>query len=143
MHGATILRREHASPRPGTVIEFPDGLIGYAGARRFELKRWGPEDLPFSLLVSADADGLELLVTPPAVFFPDYSFELDAKTMANVGIRSTDDAMVLVLVTVPASTQDATANLRRPLVINRRTSVGAQAVLSRTHYVTRHRLVSG
>ena len=57
------------------VLHFPDGLPGFASARRFVLRDL-VEDGAFQLLTSLDVDGLELVVGQPWLFFPDYAPEI-------------------------------------------------------------------
>jgi flagellar assembly factor FliW len=123
-------------------ITFPDGLVGFAGPQRFVLVQWGGEDSPFSLLRCIDDDRLAFVVVPPAVFFPDYAPEIDDATAALAGLTTADDALVLVIVTVPDRVQDATANLLGPLVVNTASRVGAQAVLSPEQWPARRPLVA-
>ena len=122
-------------------ITFPDGLVGFAGPQRFVLVQWGGDDSPFSLLRAVDDEALAFVVVPPAVFFPDYEPEIDDDTAAVVGLQSADDALVLVIVTVPDQVQDATANLLGPLVINTVTLHGVQAVLNPDRWPSRRLLV--
>ena len=123
-------------------ITFPDGLVGFAGPQRFVLTPWGGTDSPFALLRCIDDDGLAFVVVPPAVFFPDYEPEIDDATAALAGLTAADDAVVLVIVTVPDRVQDATANLLGPLVVNTTTRVGVQAVLSPEQWPSRRPLVA-
>lgn len=124
------------------TLTFPDGLVGFAGARRFVLAPWGGDGSPFSLLSAVDDDGLAFVVVPPSVFFPDYEPEIDDETADLVGLTSAEDALVLVIVTVPDRAQDATANLLGPLVVNTTTRVGAQAVLSPERWPSRRPLIA-
>jgi flagellar assembly factor FliW len=123
-------------------IRFPTGLPGFPDAQRFTLVEWGGDDSPFSLLRSLDAGDLEFLVTHPLTFFPDYAPEVDDETVERLGLAGPDDALVLVIVTVPEQAADATANLAGPIVINRHTLQGVQAVLSSPAYDLRTPLLT-
>jgi flagellar assembly factor FliW len=124
------------------VLEFPDGLVGFPGPQRFHLVRWGGDDSPFSLLRAVDDEALAFVVVPPAVFFPDYEPELDEDTAAALGIRSAEQALVLVIVTVPDVVRNATANLLGPLVVNADTKHGVQAVLDPDRWPPRRPLIA-
>jgi len=121
-------------------LEFADGLVGFPEARRFVLVQWGDQDSPFSLLRCVELEGLEFLVVPPQVFFPDYHPELDDAAADDLAVTSADDALVLVIVTVGEPLEESTANLLGPLVVNLHTRKGIQAVLAPDRYRTRERL---
>lgn len=123
-------------------ITFPDGLVGFAGPQQFVLAPWGGDDSPFALLQCVDDEGLAFVVVPPAVFFPDYVPVIDDETAARVQLDSADDALVLVIVTVPDRVQDATANLLGPLVVNSRNNQAVQAILSPEEWPSRRPLLA-
>ena len=110
------------------VIHLAAGLPGLPGAERFVLVEVDG-DGPFRLLRSVDVDGLELLVTAPHAFFPEWSFEIDDHDAERLGIVDPRDVLVLAIVTTGERPQDATANLLAPVVVNLRTLEGAQLVL--------------
>lgn len=125
-----------------TELVFDAGLPGFADARRFELVRIGGEDSLFSMLRSVEHHGLEFVVVPPEVFFPDYSPEVDDDMAARLGLGSAADALLLVIVTITDPLGDSTANLLGPIVVNRRTRRAVQAILDPATYATRETLLS-
>jgi len=64
-------------------------------------------------------------------------------TLALLGLRDAADAMILNIVTVIRNTPvEATANLIGPIVVNRRTRIGRQLVISNySRYSAHHALV--
>ena len=118
-------------------LTFRRGLPGFPGERRFTLVRWGDDDGPYSLLIDLDAPELRFLVAPPSVFFPSYEVELDDATVTSLDLRSADEALVLVIISVTDRAETATANLLGPLVVNTRTRQGMQAILAESGYGTR------
>lgn len=129
--------RPEASGAAAPAVDFPAGLPGFPGARSFTLVRWGASEGPYSVLVDLGDPGVRFLVVPPAVFFPDYAVDLDDAIAAALELDDADDCLLLVIVTLGARAQDATANLLGPIVINVRNRRGAQAVLSDSGYSTR------
>ena len=123
-------------------LYFENGLPGFPDAHRFILVRWGEEDSPFSLMHSVEHDGLEFVVVPPMVFFPDYAPEVDDSTVARLELQTADDALLLTVVTLGEKPTDATANLMGPIVVNRHSRRAAQAVLASSGYELRTPLVS-
>lgn len=123
-------------------LHFASGLPGFPGARRFVLVRIGDELSPFSVLRSLDGGSdVEFVVTHPGLFFPDYTPEIDDDTADRLELRSADDALLLVIVTVTDPVAASTANLLGPIVVNRHTRAAAQAVLGASGYHTREALV--
>ena len=102
------------------------GLAGFPGAERFALVEV-PDAAPLYMLRSLDQPGLEFVVVPPSVFFPDYAPEVDDVSAARLELTDSADALLLVVLTVAAT--GATANLLAPVVINQRTRAAAQVVL--------------
>ena len=125
------------APAATPSITFPTGLPGFPGERSFTLVRWGAAEGPYSVLVDQADPDVRFLVVPPAVFFPDYVVDVDDAIAEGLELDDADDCLLLVIVTLGARAQDATANLLGPLVINVRIRRGAQAVLSDSTYSTR------
>ena len=84
---------------------------------------------------------MEFVVTHPSLFFPDYEPEIDDDIAARLELKSADDALLLVIVTVADPVAASTANLLGPIVVNRHTRAAAQAVLGNSGYATREALV--
>lgn len=125
-------------------LSFPDGLPGFPGARRFALEHWGTdESSPFSVMLDLDEDNVRFLVVPPGVFFPEYAAALDDQVVARLGLENADDALLLVIVTLPEVVKEATANLAGPVVVNVRSRTGMQAVLNDPAVSTRTPLPLG
>ena len=123
-------------------LHFASGLPGFPEVRRFMLVRIGDELSPFSMLRSIDdGTGLEFVVTHPGLFFPDYEPEIDDDTASRLELKSSEDALLLVIVTVADPVAASTANLLGPIVVNRNTRAAAQAVLGNSGYATREALV--
>jgi flagellar assembly factor FliW len=125
---------------------FAGGLPGFPDVRRFVLVRLGEDDSPFSVLRSLDdssehPSGVEFVVTHPGLFFPDYEPEIDDDTAGRLELKSAEDALLLVIVTVADPVAASTANLLGPIVVNRHTRAAAQAVLGNSGYATREALV--
>ena len=105
-----------------SVIEFPQGLIGLGGAR-YALIATDAES-PFRWLQSLDDPDLALPVTNPFLFFGDYAVELSDTDSARVGTEDPD--AVDVWVTVRATGEDVSVNLKAPIVVH--AGVGHQII---------------
>ncbi len=107
-------------------LSMSGGMAGFPDAMRYALVEV-PEASPLFLLRSLDEPGLEFVVVPPALFFPDYAPEVDDASAARLGLTDAEDALLLVVLTV--NDAGATANLLAPIVVNQRTRAAAQVVL--------------
>ena len=110
------------------VIEMVAPMPGFPDHQRFALVQLDDAGVLCSLQ-SVEDPGLRFLVVPPAVFFPDYAPVIDDATVASLGIRSVEDAMLLLVVNPGDEAGTATANLLAPVVVNLATRQGGQVVL--------------
>jgi flagellar assembly factor FliW len=104
------------------------GMAGFPDAERYALVEV-PQASPLFMLRSLDEPGLEFVVAPPAVFFPDYAPELDDSSVQRLELQDAEDALLLVVLTIGSGIDTATANLLAPVVINQRTRRAAQVVV--------------
>jgi flagellar assembly factor FliW len=109
-------------------LDFLGPVAGFPEHRRFVLAELDPSSL-LRALRSLDDPGLRFLVLPPGPFFPDYTPEIGDDWAQRLELTSSEDALVLVLVTPGDTAADATVNLMAPVVINVRTRRAAQIVL--------------
>lgn len=137
MHDGSNVATLAVAPVDVPELVFAHGLPGFPGARRFALVRWGAFEGPYSLMVDLDDPSVRFLVMPPYVFFPDYVVHLDDSVAAKVHLERAEDCLLLVIVTLTGSPEEATANLLGPVVINVHTREGVQAVLADSGYSTR------
>lgn len=118
------------------VIDFPEGLIGFG-----KFTSWALLDAPqkpYFFLQSTELAELAFVLLDPFLFRPDYSVDAGDETVAQLGINSPEDALVLALVTVPADGSPITANLMGPLIIGRKSRKGSQIILSDSSWKTKH-----
>lgn len=118
-------------------LVFASGLPGFPGERRFALVRWGAFEGPYSLMVDLENPDVRFLVMPPYVFFPDYVVDLEDSIAAKIHLERAEDCLLLVIVTLGSTPEEATANLLGPVVINLKTREGMQAVLAESGHSTR------
>lgn len=125
------------------TLRFDAGIPGFPGAHEFALVTWQDEDSPFSIMMCVDGDPLEFLVVPPMLFFPDYAPEIDDDVAERIELETAEDALLLVIVTVPEDATKATANLLAPIIVNRHSRHALQAVLAEGSYDLRAPLFGG
>ena len=116
---------------PGTFrIEVPHGLVGLSHLRSFDVTP-AKDAWPFVTLHALGDDELNFLAMEPQNIIPDYNLELNDYDAEILGLTDPKDALIYNIVTVhPTAKNYVTANLVAPLVINRRTLVAKQVILS-------------
>ena len=110
------------------AIELVHAMPGFPGVTRFALVQVD-QDGVLCQLRSLDDPSLRFLVMPPAPFFPDYAPVVSDDVVADLGIISADDVIVLLVLNAGTSLESTTANLLAPILINTATLRAAQIVL--------------
>ncbi len=110
------------------VIELVHPMPGFPDCRRFALVQLD-EDGVLCQLRSVEEPDLRFLVMPPVPFFPDYAPEVDDEIVADLGIESADDVVVLLVVSAGESLASTTANLLAPVVVNTANRRASQVIL--------------
>ncbi len=113
---------------PDDVIDFPDGLVGFAMVTQVIAVPVNDDGL-FWWLQAVDDPGLAFLAVVPWAFFADYEPEVPADVQAQLTLEEADDALVYCLVTIHDDPRRFTANLLGPVIVNRRRRLGRQVVL--------------
>jgi len=82
------------------------------------------------------------VLVSPFLFRPDYEVNISNEELAEIGIHSPEKALIFTIVTIPPDGSPMTANLQGPLVINRDTRKGKQAVLTDSRWKTKHDIMA-
>ncbi len=98
------------------------------------------EDCPLYWLQCEAEPALALPLADAPAVLPDYTVELSAADAHALELRAAEEALVLVVLTVPADGGAITANLLAPVVVNVRTWAAKQVILDGTRYSLRHPL---
>jgi flagellar assembly factor FliW len=121
----------------------PNGLIGFEQYKQAELL-YQTDHLPFLWLkLIGPSDSLHFVVIEPGGIITGYEPELFENHALTLDLNNAAEAMILNIVTLKRQTPlEATVNLVGPIVINRRTRVGHQLVISNySRYSAHHSLV--
>jgi len=112
-------------------FSLPSGLIGFEAYQQAELL-YQPDHLPFLWLkLISPRDVVHFVVIEPGGLIPDYEPELFDEHAFTLDLSSSSEVMILNIVTLQRQNPvEATVNLVGPIVINRRTRVGRQLVIS-------------
>lgn len=110
------------------VITMTRPVPGFPQLDRFALVQLD-EDGVLCALRSVDEPEMRFLVVSAVSFFPDYAPVVDDATVAELGIESVEDVLVLVVLSAGTSLAETTANLLAPILVNTRTLSAAQVIL--------------
>lgn len=117
---------------PADLIIMPEGMLGFAGERRFVLLPAAPEGVYW--LQNVDDGALIFLLIDPFLFFPHYS--VDAPDIPE---ERTADVAVLTIVTLPRQRGDTcSVNLQGPLVFDFPRRQVKQVIQEDPRWHTRH-----
>ena len=121
-------------------VTFPHGLFGFESFKDYVLL--DAEQEPFFWLQSVDDQHVAFVLINPFLFRPDYEMNIDNEELLSAGITDPEKAVTFAIVTVPSADGVMTANLQGPLVINRDTHVGIQAILTDSKWKTKHDILA-
>ncbi len=114
-------------------VTFAVGIPGFDELRDFVIEPMPGDLAPFCRLRATQPPGVEFIVVPPGLLFPDYQVEVDEETVERLGLQA-EDAAVLSIVTLAEDGSSPTANLLGPIVVNRRNGAAAQVVMHGSEY---------
>jgi flagellar assembly factor FliW len=129
------------APQANEIL-LPHGIIGFGAYQRAELL-YLPDHLPFLWMKFHGPDPLHFIVIEPGGIIPGYEPELFDQDAEALDLQTPAEAMVLNIVTLQrAEPVEATVNLIGPVIVNRRTRIGRQLVISNySLYSAHHPLV--
>lgn len=87
----------------------------------------GPVEEPFLWLEAAANAKLAFLAISPFVVVPNYRPEISDEDVRFLGLERPEDALIFNIVTVRGP-QQATLNLKGPIVLNRKTLIAKQII---------------
>ncbi|MDR3130062.1 MAG: flagellar assembly protein FliW [Treponema sp.] len=120
-------------------ITIASGLFGFESFKDYVLL--DAERQPFYWLQSVDLERLAFILVNPFLFRPDYELDINDEELSEIGVSDPRKALIFSIVTIPSGGGGMTANLQGPLVINRETRQGKQAVLTDPRWKTRHNIM--
>jgi flagellar assembly factor FliW len=103
----------------------PEGLPGFEQVKGLSV-RCVPDIQPFFFMRSMAVDPTAFICIDPFVICPEYEPEVGAGDLEQLGLVSGDHAIFVALVNTGGGTGLMTANLRSPLVLNRKNRIARQ-----------------
>jgi len=128
MMTATAPCLDHAAREDVSMLTFVHPLLGFPDEVEYGLVEI-EKGSPLSRLQAARTESVSFLVVPAAQFFPHYEPVVSDEVVADLGIESVQDVLVLLVVHAGADLASTTVNLRAPVLVNTSTLKAAQVIL--------------
>jgi flagellar assembly factor FliW len=122
------------------VITLSQGLIGFPELNRFVILEHDKES-PFKWLQSLDEMTVAFVIMSPLAFHPSYIVDVTEDEIQELDLKSPEDAVICVLVTIPNDPKKMSANLKAPLVFNLENKLGKQVILKDSEFQTKHYII--
>ncbi|SFR58967.1 flagellar assembly protein FliW [Anaeromicropila populeti] len=122
------------------IIHFADGLMGFEDYKKFTIL-YDIEDekkSAISWLQCIEEPGLALPVINPLHVREDYNPTIEDELLKPLGDVTSENIVVLLVVTVPNDVKKTTANLKAPIIINSDTRQGCQIIVENQDYSVRY-----
>ncbi len=122
------------------IITFEEGLLGFGEYHQYVVLN-ADDDSPFRWLQCVDDGNLAFVIIEPLSFMFEYDIEISDSDAGFITLERAEDAVLYVIVTIPANPSDMTANLQGPLVINAANRKGRQIISSNTKHSVKARIL--
>ncbi|ATU28301.1 flagellar assembly protein FliW [Bacillus velezensis] len=126
----------------GQIISFENGLPGFNDETQFVVLPLS-EDSPFLALQSVKQDHIAFIVASPFIFFKGYEFDIDQATLELLHIEDIEDVEVMAILTLEEPFENTTANLKAPIIVNKKEMKAKQIILHDASYETKHLIGGG
>ena len=112
-----------------TFLTFPSGIVGFPAIQQFVVLDVA-EDSSYQWLQAIKEPDLALVIIDVHYLDPEFQAQVSDEGLAELDITQRDPILILAVVTTPSGhLEQATANLRAPLVVNLRIRKGKQLIL--------------
>ena len=126
----------------GQIISFENGLPGFNDETQFVVLPLS-EDSPFLALQSVKQEHIAFIVASPFIFFKGYEFDIDHATLELLHIEDIEDVEVMAILTLEEPFENTTANLKAPIIVNKKEMKAKQIILHDASYETQHLIGGG
>ena len=112
-----------------TLLTFHAGLVGFPAIQQFVVLDVA-EDCHYQWFQAIKEPDLAFVIIDVHLLDPEFCVEVSDEGLAELEITQADPVLIMAVVTIPSGKpEQATANLRAPLVVNLRTRKGKQLIL--------------
>ena len=110
------------------VLNFPEGILGFAQLKKFVLLD-DPTDDIFAWLQSCEEPGIAFPVLEPELFAENFKVSLTKTDLEALKMQNMSGTRSFCIITIPEDPTKMTANMKAPIVINVATKSARQCVL--------------
>nr|WP_267917379.1 flagellar assembly protein FliW [Borreliella afzelii] len=122
----------------GIEFDFPEGILGFENIKTFIIK--DSKYKPFSIMQSINKD-VSFLVTSPFNFLNEYLPNIEEKDWSDIDAKAEDEKVILCIINMHVNDyKNITANLKAPIIINKKKLLGKQAICTNEKYSLRHKV---
>ncbi|GAB6188795.1 hypothetical protein JCM30566_05340 [Marinitoga arctica] len=122
------------------IILFEEGIPGFEHLKKFVILTL-KETYPIMWLLSLEDELVSLPIIEPKLIKVDYQVQISEKIVNKLGVENSEDAAVFAVMTIPhENPENATVNLKAPLIISKKTNKGIQFILENAEYETKHNI---
>lgn len=121
------------------IITFTNGILGLEQFKRYVLLDHPGTDI-IKWLEAVDEPKIALPVANPFHFLPDYTPKISRENLLQLNITSSEEALVLCVLTIGANTKEITINLKAPIIINAASRLADQFIAENSEYNVREPL---
>lgn len=111
------------------IVYFPEGLLGFSDFKKFVFVN-DPQDDVFMWLQSCERKEIAFPIIEAGFIVDPRSLVLTKQDRDKLGLEDEEHASFYCMVRVASEATGMTANLKAPIVINKRDHVGYQLILS-------------
>jgi flagellar assembly factor FliW len=119
------------------IIHMERPILGFERLKQYCLIEMD-ELAPFLWLQSTEDANVAFLVMNPVTFFPKYRIEINSQEIAELEVVDPSTVETYVILTIQKESQDITANLQGPILVNSQNNRGKQLVLVNSRYEVQH-----
>ncbi|MDK2785926.1 MAG: flagellar assembly factor FliW [Thermotoga sp.] len=122
------------------IFVFEEGIPGFEHLKKFALI-FPEETFPIGWLLSLEDSHVGLPVVDPKLVRPDYDPVVPSEDLEKLGVSNQDELLFFCVLTIPpGKPEEATINLRAPIIIHQKTKKGMQVILENADYHLKHLL---
>ena len=115
-------------------VIFKKGIPGFDNINDFTIKSLKDND-KFKILEANNGEVSFVTISPFEVY-SDYGFDLTDEI-----IKSSEEVLVLSIITLGKDLKSSTMNLQAPLIINVKNNLAKQFIMQNSEYKTKHPLI--